>query len=41
MMHAIMRVNYLAVIVVAIVGFMLGWLWFSPVLFVKAWMEEM
>ena len=36
-----MSVNYLAVVVVAIIGFLLGWLWYSPVLFVKAWMEEM
>jgi hypothetical protein len=31
------QVNYLAVIVAAIVLFMLGGLWYSPVLFAKRW----
>src|SRR6476661_8884921 len=31
------QVNYLAVIVAAIVIFLLGGLWYSPVLFVKRW----
>jgi len=26
---------------VTIAGFMLGWLWYSPVLFAKAYMEEL
>jgi len=34
-------VNILAVIVAAIASFVLGMLWFSPVLFGKAWMKEM
>jgi len=29
------------VVVVAIAGFFLGWLWYSPVLFAKSWMAEM
>jgi hypothetical protein len=33
--------NYLAILVAAIVNFMLGGLWFSPILFAKAWMKEM
>lgn len=40
MMHAILTVNYIAVVVVTIIGFLLGWLWYS-VLFGKAWMAEM
>jgi hypothetical protein len=34
-------VNYGAVVVITIIGFLLGWLWYSPVLFAKAWMAEM
>jgi hypothetical protein len=41
MLHSIGRLNYIAVFVVAIAGFMLGWLWYSPVLFAKPWMKEM
>lgn len=36
-----MSLNYVAVLVVTVVGFTLGWLWYSPVLFVKPWMAEM
>ena len=36
-MHG-MVINYLAVLVAAIVIFALGGLWYSPVLFVKRWM---
>ena len=35
-----MELNYLAVLVAAIVGFGVGALWYSPVLFSKAWQEE-
>ncbi len=41
MLQAILTLNYIAAFVVAIVGFMLGWLWYSPVLFAKPWMAEM
>ena len=34
-------INYLAVLVVAIVQFVLGALWYSPVLFAKPWMLAM
>jgi len=34
------HLNYLAVIVVTIVGFLIGWLWYG-VVFGKAWMAEM
>jgi hypothetical protein len=40
MMHAIQSLNYLAVLVTAAVGFLLGWLWYS-LLFGKAWMADM
>jgi hypothetical protein len=33
------HVNYLAVIVAAIAVFVLGWLWYSPLLFYKPWMR--
>ena len=33
------QVNYLAVLVAAIVVFVLGWLWYSPLLFYKPWMR--
>jgi hypothetical protein len=39
-MHAIMSLNYAAVVVVAVVGFLVGWLWYGA-LFGKAWMTEM
>jgi Protein of unknown function (DUF1761) len=32
-------VNYLAVLVAAVVVFILGWLWYSPLLFFKRWMR--
>ena len=41
MFNAITHLNYLAVFVVAIAGFLLGWLWYSSVLFGKFWMVEM
>ena len=33
------NVNYLAVLAAAIVSFVIGWVWHSPVLFGKAWMK--
>jgi hypothetical protein len=33
------HVNYLAVFVAAIAVFVLGWLWYSPLLFYKPWMR--
>ena len=41
MMQSILSLNYVAVLVVAVIGFMLGSLWFSPFLFAKAWMAEL
>ena len=32
--------NYLAVLVAGIVIFMIGGLWYSPVLFAKPWMAQ-
>jgi hypothetical protein len=34
-----MHVNYLAVLVAAVAVFVLGWLWYSPLLFFKPWMR--
>ena len=41
MFNALSQLNYVAVLVTAVVGFVLGWLWYSPLLFVRAWMAEM
>lgn len=41
MLNALTHLNYPAVFVTALAGFSVGWLWFSPVLFAKAWMTEM
>lgn len=40
MRTVISNLNYIHVLVVAVAGFLLGWLWYS-VLFGKAWMKEM
>lgn len=40
MMNALMHLNYLAVIVSAIAGFIIGFIWYSK-LFGKAWKAEM
>jgi hypothetical protein len=34
-----LHVNYLAVLVAAVAAFVLGWLWYSPLLFFKPWMR--
>jgi hypothetical protein len=41
MHHAFLQLNWLAVVGTAVIGFLLGWLWYSPVLFVKPWLAEM
>jgi len=41
MYHALTQLNYLAVLGTAVAGFLLGWLWYSPVLFARPWMAEM
>lgn len=40
MRNAILHLNYVAVLVTTIAGFVLGWLWYGP-LFGKMWMREM
>jgi hypothetical protein len=40
MSHALESLNPLAILVVTAVGFFLGGLWYSPLLFVKPWMAE-
>ena len=37
-MHSL---NYLAVLVAALTSIILGFLWYSPLLFAKPWMREM
>src|SRR5881397_2052774 len=34
-----MHVNYVAVLVATVAVFILGWLWYSPLLFFKPWMR--
>jgi len=41
MLHTILTLNYVAVATIALAGFALGWLWYSPVLFARPWMIEM
>ncbi len=41
MIQAILTLSPVAVLAVALLGFCLGAIWYSPLLFVKAWMEEM
>jgi hypothetical protein len=41
MIHAIFSLSPVAILVVALVGFGLGTLWYSQFLFARAWMEEM
>jgi|HubBroStandDraft_3_1064219.scaffolds.fasta_scaffold451504_1 hypothetical protein len=41
MFQVIQSLNYLHVFVVTVVGFLFGWLWYSPVMFNKAWVTEM
>jgi hypothetical protein len=41
MINALNSLHPLAIIVVSIVGFFFGALWFSPLLFSKAWMKEL
>jgi hypothetical protein len=40
MLHALESLNPIAVLVVSIIAFIFGGLWFSPLLFVKAWMAQ-
>ena len=41
MIHALASLSPFAVFVVAVVGFGIGAIWYSPLLFVKPWMQEM
>jgi hypothetical protein len=40
MQHAFQNLNWLAIVVAAISAFVLGGLWYSPLMFVKRWMKE-
>jgi hypothetical protein len=35
----LVEVNYLAVLVATVASFVVGWAWYSPLLFVKPWMR--
>ena len=35
-----MDINYVAVVVAALVSFFIGWAWYSPILFVKPWLRS-
>ena len=37
-MESLLQINYLAVIAAAVSAFLLGGLWYSPILFAKKWM---
>lgn len=39
MLTEIGSMNYIAILVASVVVFLLGWLWFSPVLFGNIWMK--
>ncbi|HWZ95823.1 MAG TPA: DUF1761 domain-containing protein [Opitutaceae bacterium] len=41
MLQVIQSLSCLHVFIVAAVGFFFGWLWYSPVMFNKAWVDEM
>jgi len=41
MIHAITNLNWIAILSISILGFGLGAIWYSPLLFAKAWMQEM
>jgi Protein of unknown function (DUF1761) len=41
MMHALTSLNPIAILAVSVLGFLIGAVWYSPLLFVKAWLEEM
>jgi hypothetical protein len=41
MTNAFMFLNYVAVLVVAVIGFLFGWLWYSPLMFARPWIAEM
>jgi hypothetical protein len=40
MQNAFHNLNWLAIIVAAVSAFVLGGLWYSPIMFVKRWMKE-
>jgi hypothetical protein len=41
MIPAFQSLHYLKVLAVSLIGFVIGGLWYSPLLFVKAWLKEM
>jgi hypothetical protein len=41
MTNALLHLNWLTVAMATVIGFLFGWLWYSPLLFGKAWKREM
>ena len=41
MLDAIQEVNYIAVLLASIIAFLVGWLWYSKIMFADVWMREM
>jgi hypothetical protein len=41
MIHALTSLNPIAILVVSVLCFLIGGVWYSPLLFVRAWMKEM
>ena len=41
LIYTVLHPDYVAILVVTIASFLFGWLWYSPLLFAKAWMAEM
>lgn len=39
-MEVFSQIDLLGVLIANIVGFLFGWLWFSPLLFVNTWLKE-
>ena len=40
MQNALQNLNWLAILVAAVSAFILGFLWYSPMIFAKRWMKE-
>jgi hypothetical protein len=41
MFHVFSHLNVVALLAATVVGFLFGWIWYSPLLFSRAWRQEM
>jgi hypothetical protein len=41
MIQVFTHLNFFVVLATALLGFLLGWLWYSPLLFARTWLTEM